>query len=533
MRPGGEVVLRFSRPLDPATAWGAVRVQDEDRGGAPVLVEVEARGSELVLRARGGEEWRPGSVLGVRVAGLPSLSALRAAEGDALPGETAVRVQVRAPRRTDRVPPRLLQSEPADGAAGADPTAPVVLLFSEPMDARSLGAAAWAAAARGAAAGDPDRAPVLVSAGGTPVPCRGWLDRTRTELTVLPGVPLPAGTEVEVRLTDLVRDASGNPLAEGTSRRIAFTTAAAAPVDGSGRIVEAFEDRARLDPLGTTVRWDDPASPGVLSGVLEPVALEVGPGGDSALLLDPRGGYFRMRVTAADLGDEARVLKGLQLLAAPGSAPGEILEPAVRVAVPGGPFPADPADADGLPWQEVTEGLRGATARGAEGTFSLPFRHPVSYPGAGSLGLLVEVSWKGIAGRVILRAARHEDLRCWLYGAGFEPAVLRTAPVLRVETVGARAVARSRWMDAGGAASWQEARVRPAQDPGRVALQLQGAPAAADGAGPDLSRATAWTQDPAALEGMRWVRFRATFPDGEPGALPAIIDDIVLPFVAR
>jgi hypothetical protein len=460
------------------------------------------------------------------VAGLPSLAALRAAEGDALPEEAAVRVLVRAPRRTDRVPPRLVRSEPADGTSGADPTAPVVLLFSEPMDARAFSAAAW-----GAAAGDPGRSPVLVASGGAPIPCRGWLDRTRTELTVLPEVPFPAGTEVEVRLTDRVRDASGNPLAGDAPRRIVFTTAGAAPVDGSGRIVEAFEDRAQLDPLGTTVRWNDPATPGVLSGVLEPAAIEVGAGGDSALLLDPRGGSFRMRVTTGDLGDEARVLKGLQLLAAPGSAPGEILEPAVRVAVPGGPFPADPADADGLPWQEVTEGLRGATAKGAEGTFSLPFRHPVAY--SGSAGILVEVSWKGVAGRVILRAARHEDLRCWLYGAGFEPAVLRTAPVLRVEAVGVRAVARSRWMDAGRPASWQEPRVRPTQDPGRVTLQLQGAPGSAEGPGPDLSRATGWTQDPAALDGMRWVRFRATFPDGEPGAPAAVIDEIALPFAAR
>ncbi len=460
------------------------------------------------------------------MAGLPSLAALRAAEGDAFPADASVQVRVRAPRRTDRVPPRLLSSEPADGSAGADPASAVVLRFSEAMDARAFVPSSWDAAARAAG-----RAPVEIACGGTALPCRGWLDRTRTELTVLPEAPFPAGAAVQVLLSERLRDAAGNTLAADAPRSVSFTTAGEAPADGSGWLVEAFEDRARLDPLGTTVRWNDPASPGVLAGVVEPVALESGTGGDAALLLDPRGGSFRAWIAAAEVGDEARVLKGVQLLAAPGSLPGEILEPSVRVALPEGPGLPAFLDADGTAWQEVTEGLRGASAKGAEGVFSLPFRHPVGCSGA--TGFLVEVSWKGIAGRVILRAAHHEELRCWLCGGDFEPVVLRTAPVLRVETVGARPVARSRWMDAGRPASWQEPRVRPGTDPGRVVLQLQGAPAAADGAGPDPARATAWTQDPAALEGMRWVRFRATFPEGEPGVPPAVVDEIALPFVAR
>jgi len=528
-RPGGEVVLRFSRPLDPMTVRGAVRVEDETRAHAPVPVEAEVRGREIVLRAGASGDWRPGAVLAVRVAGLPSLAALRADGGEALGEDASVRVLVRAPRRTDRVAPRLEGSDPVDGASGVDPLSPVVLRFSEPMDARVL-----AAALRAAPGGDP----VRVSSGGVSLPCRAWFDRSRRELTVLPESPLPTGARVEVLLTDRLRDANGNPLAAGSPGRIAFLTAEDPPADGAGRLVEAFEDRARLDPLGTTVRWDDPSARGVLAGVVEPSALPVGGGdagagtaGDAALLLDPRGGSFRLLVTPADLGGEPRVLKGIQLLAAPGPAPGELLEPAVRVAPLGGFFLPDPSWADDLAWQAVTEDLPGATARGPEGVFSLPFRHPVAWTGVSAL--LVEVSWRGVAGKVILRAARNEDFRCILSAAGLEPAVLRTAPVLRVETVGERAVARSRWMDAGRPVAWLEPRVRPAQEGSRATLLLQGAPQADRAPGPDLARATAWTEDPSLLDGMRWVRFQVVFPGADPGAAPVTIDEIALPYTAR
>jgi hypothetical protein len=531
-RPGGEVVLAFSRALDPRAARDAVRVEDETRGRAPVPVDVEVRGRDLVLRPRrGAGDWRPGAILAVRVAGLPSLAALRSEGGETLPEDAEVRVLVRAPRRTDRVAPVLTGSEPAEGASGVDPAAPVVLRFSEPMDARAFSAASRSQGSTGEVA-----SPVLVTAAGSPVACRAWLDRSRTELTVLPEIPFPPGADVEIEITDRVRDANGNRLGPSSTRRLSFSTAEVAAADGAGRLVEAFEDRDRLDPLGTTVRWDDPAARGVLAGVVEPVALEVGaaePGEsiDAALLLDPRGGSLRLLLTPADLGGEPRVLKGLQVFAAPGSAPGEILEPAVRLAPAAGIVPPDLADADDLPWQTATEALRGATARGAEGAFSLPFRHPVAWTGTGAM--LVEVSWRGIAGRVILRAARHEDFRCATTAAGLEPALLRTAPVLRVETVGERAVARSRWMDAGRPASWLEPRVRPAPDASRAVIQVQGAPSLPRGAAPDPGRATPWTQDPSALEGMQWIRFRVLFPDGEPGSPPAAIDEIAMPFAAK
>jgi hypothetical protein len=521
VRPGGEVVLRFTRPIQGTTARGAVRVEDETRGRAPVQVEAEARDRDLVLRARGGTGWRPGAVLSVRVAGLPSLSALRAAEGDALPAELRVRVQVRSPRRTDRVPPVMSGSDPADGAVGVDPAAQVLVRFTEAMDVRSFDEGA----------GTPGRGTIRVLADGEPVPVRAWLDRTRTELTLQPEFPFPPAASVEVVLTDRVRDAGGNPLQAGTPRRISFSTAAVAPGDDAGRTVETFEDRSRLDPLGTTVRWGDPSAPGVLCGAVEAGTLDVGTGGDAALLLDPRGGAFRVLATPAELGDEGRVLKGLLLLAAPGSLPGELLEPAVRVAPMTALLPADPREMDALPWMEATEDLGGATARGSDGSIALPFRHPVPYSGAGSV--LVEVSWKGTAGTILLRAARHAEPRCVLSAVDLEPAVLRIAPVLRLESVGNRAAARSLWMDAGAPVSWGEPRVRPVQDPARTTLRFQGAPGLPDGSGPDLARATAWTEDPVLLEGMRWIRFRAHFPAGAPLAAPAVIDEISLPFTRR
>jgi hypothetical protein len=395
-----------------------------------------------------------------------------------------------------------------------------VLRFSEPMEARSL--------TLGSAG--PRRDPLRLAADGVPVPYRCFLDRTRHELTVMPTEPLPPGADVALELTTRVRDASGNPLDPASPRIVTFTTAAAGP-SGAGRIVEAFEDREGLDPLGTTVRWNDPAEPGVLSGVLEPVALESGVPSDTAVVLDPRGGSFRILVPAAELGDEPRVLRALHLLAAPGPLPGEVLEPAVRLAaVPRG-LTAVPSEAPAA-WVPVTEGLRGAAPRGADGAILLPFRHPFVHDG--SSALLVEFTWAGVAGNVILLAARAPEPRTLAWGSDPGPVSLRLSPTLRAEAMGERATARSRWLDAGvPLPSWQEPRARPHPDPARTCVEFQGAPPAADGRGPDEARATRWSADPLVLEGSRWVRFRVHFepaPQGEPAPH---LDDLTIPFVGR
>jgi hypothetical protein len=520
-RPSGEVLLRFDREVDAESARDALRVEEE-RGRVPVPVETEARGREIAVRPRDAEGWRPGATLSLRVAGMPSLRALRAADGSSLQADASLRVRVRSARRADRVPPSLLSSDPADGAVDVDPSVPVTLVFSEPMDARALD---WdARSAR--------PAPLRLSADGGEVPFRCFLDRARRVLTVLPEVAFAPGAAVTLEIGGRTRDQAGNPLAAEPPREVYFRVAAAAPAAPSpGRVVEAFEDRDLMDPLGTTVRWNDPAERGVLSGVLETAVLAAGAEGEpGALLLDPRGGSFRVLVPAAELGDEPRTLKGLQLPAAPGSVSGEILEPRVRVAsvTPLLQWPEEP----GAAWREATEGLRGAIERGADGAFPVPFRHPV--PLAGGEALLVEVSWTGVAGSVILRAARHPETRCLLSGASADPRPMRTAPVLRLESVGRSAVARSRWIDSGAASpSWQEPRARPAGDAGRVRILLQGAPPATDRDGPDSGRASPWTADPSALEGMRWVRFRVVFEEPGTASPPAALDDLTIPFLAR
>lgn len=509
-RPGSEVVLRFSSPLDPASARGAVRVEDGSRG--PLPVEVAVRGRELVLRPLAGRSWRPGSTLRVRVAGLPSLGALRSSAGDPLERDAEVPVAVRSTRRTDRTAPLLLSSEPADGAAGVDPAAPLVLRFSEPMDSRALYGRAGSGGTRGYR-GDP----VLVRSEGRAVPLRAFLDRSRTVLTLLPEGGLPPGAEVTVELGERVRDAAGNPLDDRAGRRISFTTGTAGT---GGLLVEAFEDDRLMDPLGTTVRWDHPSEPGVLSSVLDPRTLEAGSGGEErALLLDPRGGTLRVLLPAAEVGDEPRVLKGVHLAAAPGSTAGEILEPRLRVAVPPAAGPGEAAEPP--LWQEAAAGSPGVQPRG--GAYPLPFLHPVRHDGASDL--LLELSWTGTAGPVILRAARTAEQRTCVEGPGPEAIALSLSPVVRIEGIGERAVARSLWLDSGASSPAWLAPVPLPTGPG-AAIRLQGAPGAADG-GPDLSRATGWTEDPALLEGMRWVRFRVLF-----GA-PATLDRLDLPFAHR
>jgi hypothetical protein len=516
VRPRGEILLRFTAPLEEESAERSVRVEDETRGGAPVAVEARVRGRDLALRPRDAAGWRPGALLSVRVAGLPSLRSLRGADGVALGSEATVRVAVRSPRRTDRVSPRIVSTEPAPGSEGVDPEAAMAVRFSEPMDVRALTLAA--------AGGEEGLAATLL-VDSLPVAFRSHLDRDRRLLTVLPASPFPPGARVVLSLGERARDAAGNALDPASPRQLAF---AVAPRPAArGRVVEAFEDAGFLDPLGTTVRWNDPASPGVLEGVIEPRALESGAGvAESALLLDPRGGTLRTFVPAADLGDEARVLKGLVLVPAPGGTTGELLEPRVRVAEASSLLAGGPEGE--FAWVDATGPLRGVSPRGPDGVLALPFRHPFAWKGGA--GVAVEVSWSGVAGSVVLRAGSHDSPRTLLQGVEPLPAALRLAPILRLEAVGERAVARSAWRDSGAAApSWQEPRVEPAAAPGACRVEFQGAPGGADGASPDPSRASAWTQDPAALEGLRWVRFRVLFE----GAEPAAIDELTIPFVGR
>lgn len=516
VRPGSEIVIRFTAPLDESTVRSAVRVEDESRDRAPVPVDAAVRGRELALRPLDAAGWRAGSILGVRVAGLPSLRALRGRDGSALGGEEVLRVRVRPARVTDRSAPTVAETDPVPGAGDVPPSAPIVVRFSEAMDVRVL-----TFAARG---GEPDL-PLALEQDGGPVPFRAFLDRGRRVLTVLPEVPFAPGAAVALRLGDRVRDAAGNGLDPATIRELRFTTAAVGAT--AGRLVEEFEGAERMDPLGTTVRWDAPASPGVLEGVLEPAAIETGAGAqEGALLLDPRGGTMRVFVPAAELGDEERTLKGLHLVAAPGGLPGELLEPRVRVAVSPGLLPAagEPEPA----WTDATGALRGASARGPDGVLALPFQRSTAW--RGGPGLLVEVSWKGVAGSVVLRAGLHDATRTLLQGADPVPTSLRLAPLLRLEAVGERAVARSRWMDGGAdAPSWQEPRLRPAPSPGSCRVELQAAPPLEDGSGPDAARATAWSADATTLEGLRWVRFRVIFEGPE----TAVVDELALPFLAR
>jgi hypothetical protein len=427
-----------------------------------------------------------------------------------------VQVLVRSARRTDRESPMVVSTEPAAGAEEVDAGAPVVIRFSEAMEVRALTFAA--------PDGGEGRA-VELRADEAPVPFRAFLDRERRSLTVLPDLPFPPGARVAVVLGDRVRDAAGNPLDPASPRTLRFT---AAPRPAAlGRVVESFEDGDHLDPLGTTVRWNDPASPGVLEGVIEPRAIETGLGnGEGSLLLDPRGGTLRTFIPAAELGDEARTLKGLLLVPASGAVPGELLEPRVRVAPAASLLAAAPEGE--FAWVDATGSLRGVSPRGPDGLLAIPFRHP--FPWKPGTGLAVEVSWAGVAGTILLRAGLLETPRTLLQGAEPAPAALRLSPVLRLDAVGERAAARSAWRDAGAAApSWQEPRLRPAVAAGALRVELQGAPESPDGGGPDASRATPWTQDPAALEGLRWARFRVLFE----GADPAAIDELTLPFVGR
>lgn len=518
LRSDETLSLAFTGELDGASVRDAVRVTDLSRRGAEVDVEAWVEGEVLRLRPAGGEPFREGANLRVDLAGMPSLRSLRARSGEALRETTRIEFVVLSPRRADRRPPTLISSDPAADAQGVDPDAPLVLMFSEPMDPASFV--------------QDGRAGLRLLAEDEPVPFGVHLDRHRTTATVVPE-GLPGGARVVLDLGSRLRDASGNRLSLRTSRRIRFTTATrGAGVGGIHRLVESFDDSSGMDPAGTTVAWGTGAAPGVLSGAVTTIPLHLrGEGARRALLLDPAGGSLLMVLPQEFLGDEGRLLKGLALETAPGVPPGGIVDLRIRlasVAAGGFPFLESPG-----PWTTVTE-VDGVTdARGTENTFDLPFQHPFLwageglYPGDG--GLLLEVEWSGVTGPVVLTGAETAGARPVLTARGRESVMLRFLPGLRIDTVGERAVARSLWRDSGtDAPRWLEPAVNP-QAGDRMRIEFQVASSSPDGRGPDLSRVSPWTVQPGARGEGRFIRFRVVFTETE-GASPAVLDDVVLPY---
>ena len=102
----------------------------------------------------------------------------------------------------DTLAPRLLSSDPGDGALAVDPHASLRVTFSEPLAAVAGG---WS----------------LATAAGTALAAVATLDGDT--LTLRPAAPLPPQTAIRLALAAAITDRAGNPLADPPT--LQFTTA--------------------------------------------------------------------------------------------------------------------------------------------------------------------------------------------------------------------------------------------------------------------------------------------------------------------
>ncbi len=520
IRADGELRIRFSDGLDPLTVRGAVRVVDLSRERDPVAVLCRVEGERLVVRARSDRGFRPGARLEVTIAGRPSVRALRSRRGASLDEDSRLEVDILSRRRADRVAPVLLSSSPADGDVDVDPDGTLSLVFSEPLDPLSVGPGEVPLGRGG----------VRVLADGRPLPMAAHLDRHRSTLTLLAGAGdagLPGAAEVVVEIGPRLRDRDGNRLDAESPRTVRFRTAPrhmTSPV--RGHFVESFDDDLAADPLATTAAWADPAHPGVLRGAPAPRSLEVTAAGvPRPLPLDPGGGVVRLPVLAVDLGPEPRYLTSLHVRGMAGPGAGELLGVRVRLA-PLALLASPWGDAgDGSGWRVVVAGEGLVAPVGPEHLYSFPFLQEFRHDGL--TDLVVEISWSGVTGPVLL--AGHGRERPGGGAGGAAPPL----PDLRFDGIGERAVAQSRWFDAGGdGVTWLAPRAGPSAGAGGVRVEVQAAPASEAHGGPDADRASPWVSGGEQTTAGRWVRFRVLFDD--PGAAPpALVDDVVLPFLRR
>jgi hypothetical protein len=217
---GARIVVSFSAPMA-GDAIGAIRLVGPT--GPVAVTAVIAGGGRSVAIATPGLE--PGATYEMFV------------DGSATP-------RFRFTTRDDRPragPPYLVAIDGADPAEPAGAFRPIVetstlqLVFSEPLDPRSVGAG-------------PGAIELVDVASGAAVPARVLADRIHA--AVDPVAPLVAGAAYELRLGEALRDLGGEPLVPAT---IPFT-----PLDsiGRGTIDQTLRVRRAADPVAAIARLD-------------------------------------------------------------------------------------------------------------------------------------------------------------------------------------------------------------------------------------------------------------------------------------
>lgn len=503
----GAIVIRFTRDVDPRSVGSrSIRVTRE--GGRRALrIRSWAAGRELRVAPLPGREFPAGVTLRLHLDGAPSPRSLRAKSGESL--ERAFDATFRAIAvRGDLVGPRLADSHPRDGSTDVPAGATVELRFDEPVASGSV------------ASGDA----VTLRVDGRAVPARLALSGDGVTIVVHPSSPLPPDRGVEVELHDGLLDAAGNPLDQGSPRRVTFRTRATSLHE----ISEEFVDSARADSHATSCGWDDPESPGVLVGRSDSVLVSPGAGEPGLSLAETTALHFQLVLPGSEVPSGLASALRVELAEAPA---GSKLLAALVEAGPTAlesPEPSFVANRAATQIRAVARvvdpiDVEPAAVPGARPFVDVVFDEPLRLDGGRSV--LLDVRLETTPG---VRVAAYPDAASLALVEGHGG----LAPAGALLVAPATPQARSLWYDTGTPfPGWRAASiVRADAEAGvRVAAEYQSAPATADG-GPDLSRASPWERDLAQLPAYRFIRFRLRFDGASESGDAARIDRVVMPY---
>lgn len=504
----GTVALTFTQAVDPRTIGPrSLRVLRAD-GRRVVHSSFEVDGATVRIRPEPARGLPRTEDLRLRVAGGASPRAVRSLEGAAL--DDAFELALRAPAGgvADLEGPAVVGSQPADGARDVVPGTSIELRFSEPISAGAV------------RSGDA----VTVSVDGVAVAVRARLSADRRRVLVRPDTSIPPGAAVGVEVHPCVLDRAGNPLREGSARRMRFRTRDSTLHE----IVEDFVCDDMSDPAATDCAWGEPGSPGFLVP-----RCGATPAGSAAPAPDTDLGdrpeiRFLLHVRAGDV--PGGVATGIRLRFATTSDRGPLL----AAVVDGGVFGLEALDpsfegsrrnADLAPLAHAA-GPFAWEVEGAGAVVDVPFAEPLRLSGADDL--LFDVRLRVTPGSRL--AAGADDERRTLVEDGGR---VRLAPAAAVLVAAGSPRAGSRWYDTGVARpDWGTAQVlTDVGDPGvRIVAEYQSAPGDAAGA-PDDGLASPWERDLSRLPSQRFVRFRLQFDGAASGAAPPRVDRVVLPYV--
>ena len=239
--------LRFSRPLDPATAAPAFSLVDAGGTAVAGAVTFEEGGYVLVFTPATALEARTEFTLTLAASATTANGSPLDGNGDGTGGDDFTLAFTSS--FPDTAAPRLAQSDPSPNSEGAELRPVVTVAFTEEVDPSTLeGRVTLEAAVSGAAVAGRFVHEVAGAVGEDPEP--------RSTVSFVPDAPLSPNTRYRFAIEPGVADRFSN---ESTSRyAFEFTTAASEPLV---RLIDTFEGSSIAD------NWWVPQQSGSTTGI--------------------------------------------------------------------------------------------------------------------------------------------------------------------------------------------------------------------------------------------------------------------------